>query len=370
MTEQPARNVVVFCVDAPYLLPCAFMVDQLAADPSGGVYDVVVVQRDIDDATAEAFRTRAKRPVWTIAFRGERVGEPHDPQARHVSRATYLRLYLDDLLPAQYERILYLDTDMYFERHETARLFEIDLQDAVVAAAVDVALLMEMVCPDLLPEFPRAWRGPEGIRRSRAGLGLAGDEPYCNSGAMLIDRAGWRAAGLCQRALAFLEASPERCLFADQSALNMVLAGHSVELSPRYNFQPAHAYARLGALFEPVIRHFCGPQKPWNSHLWPAEISSAYQEWLRSSEWPGPFPAMAAPQPEANDRASKKRARRFSIADLRRRLGGHHAESTASRQIGHRAFAAALLGGIGYPEFIDFDEKARRAFRDASPFAT
>jgi lipopolysaccharide biosynthesis glycosyltransferase len=270
-------------------------------------------------------------------------------------------------VPPQYERILYLDTDMYLERHDIARLFEIDLGGAVLAAVEDATLLMEMVRPDLLPDIPRKWRGPEGVRRYRAGLGLEDGVPYFNSGTMLIDRRAWSALGVRQRTLDFLEAEPERCFLADQSALNAVVAGRWVELSPRYNFQPIVAQAGLGPLFAPVIRHFCGPQKPWNSDAWPDDITGAYRTWLASSDWPGPYPPLTGPLPWADYKPPpKKRPRRSLLARLRRRFERRRGdEGAASPPRGQRAFAAALLAGFGEPAFVDFDEGARQAFRDA-----
>jgi hypothetical protein len=141
------------------------------------------------------------------------------------------------------------------------------------------------------------------------------------------------------------------------------VAGRWLELSPRYNFQPILGQAGLAPLFAPAILHFCGPQKPWNSDVWPAEISGAYRSWLAASDWPGPYPGIAGPLPWADYKAPpKKHARRSWLARLRRRFGD---ETPGPKRRAQAAFAAALLAGIGEPAFVDYDEGARQAYRDA-----
>jgi lipopolysaccharide biosynthesis glycosyltransferase len=364
-TDIPVRNAVVFCVDSAYLLPCAFMIDQLAADPSTGRYDVVLIHHGVSEAILSELRRRARRPVQTIAFSPEILARFGRPQVGYLSSAVYLRLYLDRLLPAHYERILYLDADMYFERYEVLRLFEMDLGGAALAAVDDALLRMELLRPDLLPDSPpRAWRGPEGVRAYRTGLGLGEDAAYFNSGLLLIDRPRWSALDMDGRALAFIEKHPDRCLLADQSALNAVAAGHWVELSPRYNFQTMQSQAGLGTLLHPAIRHFTGPHKPWNAAHSDAGLTEAYRNWLASSGWSEgftPVPGQAAP-PGGEPR---RKARRPSwVGRLRRRLRGETADGgTSTRQV-QRIFAAALLAGMRDAPFVDFDAAARRDFLD------
>lgn len=357
---EPIRNVVVFCIDASYLLPCAFMIDQLAADPATRSYDVLVIHQGIEAAKIEELVRRAKRPVGTIAFDRHLIARIDRPWAPYLSEAVYLRLCLDTLLPPQYRRILYVDADMYFERHEIARLFALDLGGAPLAAVDDALLRMELLRPELLPdEPPRPFRGPDGVRAYRRGLGLADDAPYFNSGLMLIDRPRWNALEIDRRAVEFLRAHPERCPLADQSALNAVAAGQWVELSPRYNFQTMQSQVGLDSVLRPVVRHFVGPHKPWNSRHWPAAVTAAYRAWFAASGRSGSFVAQdATPRPVGRHRGSW--VRRLG-ARLRRSAPGGAADDRAAFR---RTFAGALLAGMRDAPFVDLDAAARAAILD------
>ncbi len=142
------------------------------------------------------------------------------------SRAVFRRLFLDDILPAHFERIVTVDSDMLIVRPGLKRLESFDLGDKPLAAAYDMIFLMDFKGDALARQF----------QRSRRALGLALDTPYFNAGLMTIDRAAWRAEKLTERVTKALRDEPERYPFMEQDALNAALKGNFMALSPRFNF--------------------------------------------------------------------------------------------------------------------------------------
>jgi lipopolysaccharide biosynthesis glycosyltransferase len=59
------------------------------------------------------------------------------------SRAVFRRLFLDDLLPAHFERIVSVDSDMLIPRPGLSRLSGFDLAGRPLAAAYDMIFLMD-----------------------------------------------------------------------------------------------------------------------------------------------------------------------------------------------------------------------------------
>ena len=53
------------------------------------------------------------------------------------------------------------------------------------------------------------------------------------------------------------------CLFHDQSALNAVCRGRRKVMSPRYNYTTPFALAAGVQVYDPVVMHFTGSDKPW-----------------------------------------------------------------------------------------------------------
>ncbi len=194
------------------------------------------------------------------------------------SRAVFRRLFLDDILPAHFERIVTVDSDMLIVRPGLKRLESFDLGDRPLAAAYDMIFLMDFKGDALARQF----------QRSRRSLGLALDTPYCNAELMAIDRARWRAERLTERVTKALRDEPERYPFMEQDALNAALKGGFAPLSPRFNFMGDFFLLDLERRFEPIVLHFVNAPKPWELGSWRGEAQFAenYRAWFASSPWP------------------------------------------------------------------------------------
>ena len=200
------------------------------------------------------------------------------PKGR-FSRAVFRRLFLDEILPARFERIVTVDSDMLVVRPGLSRLASFDLGGLPLAAAYDMIFLMDNKGDDALVRQ---------FKRSRLGLGLALETPYFNAGLMAIDRAVWRAEELTERVVEALHDDPKRFPFMEQDALNATLRGRFARLSPRYNFMGDFFLLDLERRIEPIVLHFVNSPKPWRLTEWRGEarFAKAYQEWFASSPWP------------------------------------------------------------------------------------
>jgi lipopolysaccharide biosynthesis glycosyltransferase len=194
------------------------------------------------------------------------------------SRAVFRRLFLDDILPAHFERIVTVDSDMLIVRPGLKRLESFYLGDKPLAAAYDMIFLMDFKGDALARQF----------QRSRRSLGLALDTPYFNAGLMAIDRAAWRAQRLTERVTQALRDEPERYPFMEQDALNAALNGNFAPLSPRFNFMGDFFLLDLERRLEPIVLHFVNAPKPWELGAWRGEARFAenYRAWFASSPWP------------------------------------------------------------------------------------
>jgi lipopolysaccharide biosynthesis glycosyltransferase len=194
------------------------------------------------------------------------------------SRAVFRRLFLDEILPAHFERIVTVDSDMLIVRPGLERLENLDLGGRPFAAAYDMIFLMDLKGDALARQF----------QRSRRALGLALDTPYFNAGLMTIDRAIWRAERLTDRVVKALRDEPKRYPFMEQDALNAALKGNFAPLSPRFNFMGDFFLLDLERWLEPIVLHFVNAPKPWELSSWRGEARFAedYRAWFAASPWP------------------------------------------------------------------------------------
>lgn len=171
-----------------------------------------------------------------------------------ISEVMWYRLLLPDLLGDR-RRVVYLDCDTLV-LDDLTPLWELDLGGRALAAVSNVF--------------------PSDLRGHPARLGLAGGA-YFNSGMLVMELESWRRNGHGVAVARLAREQPERLLFPDQDALNIVLADSWLSLLPRWNAQNSvfyFAWARdtfgadavREARLAPAILHFEGPAqaKPWH----------------------------------------------------------------------------------------------------------
>jgi lipopolysaccharide biosynthesis glycosyltransferase len=191
---------------------------------------------------------------------------PADLDNLHVdtwaSLAVYYRLLAPRLLPADVNKILYLDSDIII-RKPLAALWNLDLAGKALAAVANYE---------------------DDARRA---LGLPEDARYFNSGVLLINLKFWRERDVAANAIAYVRANPHKVQYWDQDALNATLINQWIELSPYWNSQcEAHGTRDVGSqkLNGPAIVHFCTPDKPWqwsNNH----PFKSEYRKYRLKTPW-------------------------------------------------------------------------------------
>lgn len=268
----------VYATDRGFLAVTCFSIASLAANASAPV-TITVLSAGLSDSDVEAARAWLGARGVTVSF----VAVPADafeglPRPKALPLSTYGRLVMDRLLPADLERVLYVDGDTLVDI-DVAPLATLDLKGKTVGAVLDIG---------------RVLVGRREEARARLGLGADGD--YFNAGVMLIDWTRWRAEQVGGRCLEALAATPQRFTQADQCALNMVLAGRWTALPWQWNLQPAAMQYDDRAR---AIRHFLGGRKPWRGDALrhPMRYVRRYAELFAGSPWAGSVPAPRLPYP-------------------------------------------------------------------------
>jgi lipopolysaccharide biosynthesis glycosyltransferase len=124
-------------------------------------------------------------------------------------------------------------------------------------------------------------------------LGFPIERPYFNAGIMVIDISRWKNEKIADRTIEFLQSNPEKLTYAEQCALNYVIAGDFAHLPPKWNLtrspweikadqQILHiAFEEMDAARKnPSLIHFVGPSKPWhfaNKNPWKKDYCAIRQ---------------------------------------------------------------------------------------------
>ena len=261
------RGAIVLFSDAKRFPAAAFVASRAAALKNRSGIDVILFTND-PPTVASAQRTRWPFTVALLTL------------PRHVWLAPhYYRLFIPPLLRQRYKRLLYLDDDVYLEDRRAFALFGIDMAGHAVGAVRDIGIAFS----------------PDAVERQRA-VRTAGHK-YLNSGVLLIDCAKYVERGVTDR-LRFLTPQTSAGLaYYDQTALNMILDGDWLEMSPAFNSLAAALDSELSRAFKPSIVHFAGPRKPWLTPNRHPTASADMAAFFRASPWPRFFSTAALGPP-------------------------------------------------------------------------
>ena len=252
LTHEPGTLDIVCVTDANYVPHFAALLKSIERNKGPERIRVHAIL----DGVAEPLLRKVAAAVPGLALIGYHVNDHQAltlPPLLQISRATYLRLIIDELIDPGYKRLLYLDIDMIV----TGSLWELwssDLQERACAAVSD---------PGIQPK-DFAMR-----------FGLSGDGAYLNAGTLLFDMDRARDLSIFAAALDHLLTDAGRFELADQDALNLVLWRRWTELDPRWNFQRKFLYADFA--YDPQDRdpeklprviHFTESAKPWQAQEW------------------------------------------------------------------------------------------------------
>ena len=242
--SRPAssRKAVVFCCGMNYLPFAAIAAEQIATAHPDRDFDICIAS----DAALQLPDTLRPLGLRTVEiptadeFNGLRLDARQTP-------AAYLRLALPEALSEDYDRLLYLDSDICYLHGDVSRLLDLDLKGKAVAAVRDS---IQWRTPDHPPEQFRRFGWPAA--------------PYFNSGLLLIDTRLFRDADLEARCIAFGRRKRDRLVGHDQTLLNCALRGEWSEFAPHWNWQVTWASQHFSPREDAAMLHFIGPRKPWS----------------------------------------------------------------------------------------------------------
>ena len=254
-------NILV-TLDSNYIYPLCVMLHSLAQTNPNGQFDIYVAYSSLTDEDFENMEkalggidaTIHKILVDNSIFSGA-------PVLDRLSKETYYRLLIGDILPADVHRILYLDPDLVVNRDITD-FYNLDLQGKTLAG-----------CMHMFGFFDKF-----NLFRLRVKF----KNRYINAGVLLIDLDKWRETVTVPQILDYISANIKRLWLADQDVINYIFCSSILHIDERlYNLdeKTLHKYTSKYAVVKRTKRmhidsldwvrkntyiiHFNGKHKPW-----------------------------------------------------------------------------------------------------------
>jgi lipopolysaccharide biosynthesis glycosyltransferase len=242
----------VFALDSNIVQHLAVTLLSLFEAHSNTDIEVFFMLIDVPDSDVRQIDTLCRQFSRVKAhFKPFSIADTHRfPISGHVSIATYARVFLTDVLPAEWSRVIYLDCDLIVRR-SFAAIWDCNMENVAIAGV------------------------PEPGKSRHAELGIPEGTPYLNAGVLLINLTYWREHDVKGQLLSYIWTYPEKLKFHDQDALNACLNKNVLQLP--YCWNVTHIfylgpYQSLGGIMgsqllklqrDPAVVHFTGPTKPW-----------------------------------------------------------------------------------------------------------
>lgn len=246
---------IVCNIDSSYVEHCGVMLSSLLLHNPGRDFQVHILHMGLTPADRSRLsRLAGKHPV-TFSFyeipAALLAGFPIK-QSDHLSLASYLRIFMPELLPAGIDKVLYLDCDLIVT-DSIAGLWETDMTGLAVAG-VEERPPFDVESPDRLG-YPR-------------------QNSYFNAGVMLVNLKHLREMDFTNLSKQYIAGNFDKIVHHDQDVINALLNGRKKLISIRWNLmdfflltepdiQQRRSEDLNRSVQHPAIIHFTGSRKPW-----------------------------------------------------------------------------------------------------------
>ncbi len=263
------RHAIYLCCDARFLPYALFLIDQIATRNPARDFDLVLMS----STALPAHPLLEAHDVRVVQIDLDQLDVKLPVNAR-ISLASYLRIFGPGIFAADYDRMLYLDADVFYQRGDLSQLLRRDMKGYAIAAVRD------------MPQMRKPMRVPGEFKV----MGLP-HAKYFNAGIMLIDVPQWRADRIEERALELAARVGDKLEYHDQSALNGTVQGKWLEMNPVWNFVYSHQSMFFSGMFDVCFYHFVGRRKPFMGSYggFPLRFTEPYRRFM-TEHWPEELP--------------------------------------------------------------------------------
>lgn len=263
-------NILV-SLDSNYVYPICVMFRSLVKSTPDERFDIYVA---FSSLTEEDFVLMGKAlagsdfEIHRIKVSDEIFADA--PVLDRLSKETYYRLLIGDILPNDVHKILYIDPDTAINK-DLSEFYNTDISDYVLAAAPHLTGIIE--------------------KGNLLRLGMKRTSRYINAGVLLINLDKWREAVTLQQILGFISENIKKLLLADQDVVNVLFENNALYVDERICNLDEKVFKRYSAKSagkkqidldwvrkNTVIIHFNGKHKPWREKNYAGKLGEFFEK--------------------------------------------------------------------------------------------
>lgn len=275
-TKTNIKSCICYVVDDNYLFPTLVSASQVRQHFKSELSDIIIVCLAEPSGKTETAEEIAGSLGLTLLVRPLSVIDNMHPM--------YGRLFIHSLIPASYERVVYIDGDTQIVA-SLEPLIKVDIPTGKFLAVRDPS--------GMFARSSDAWMRATQADRDRAGIARSYDD-YFNTGVLVFNRADWEK--LSELTLEAIQRKEGGFKFGDQDPMNAAVGDRCIFIPNTWNFPGFFIGTPCETVASPIIYHFMSNPRPWiHSGLpWGPEWSRPYQSFIQR------YPASASLAPKAS----------------------------------------------------------------------
>ena len=250
---------ISFSIDNNYVPYCLITICSICENNKNEEINFFILNRDISNNNKQLINDFVSKYNCNVTFLEIKIDLintfPINTQYqtnKYISIETYFRLFLTELLPAEIEKIIYLDSDIIV-CNSLKELWDTDISNVALAAVKDNEYYS-------VADYNRLRYEPK--------------YGYFNAGVLLINLKYWREHQSYNKFMNYIRDNPERLKKHDQDVLNFIFYNEKKWLPLRYNLlvgfvckELPFPYLEWDDIYEaqknPCIIHYSDKIKPW-----------------------------------------------------------------------------------------------------------
>jgi len=270
------KSCVCYVVDDNYLFPTLVSAAQVRQHSERNKADVIIIcLAEPSEKTKIASEVAGSLGILLWVKSLSEIDNMHP---------MYGRLFLNRLLPKEYERTVYIDGDTQVVGSLTP-LIDAPVPDGKFLAVRDPASLFARISSE--------WKRATCSDRKAAGLSGNLDD-YFNTGLLVFDLSSWEI--LSAKTKEAISAKEGGYKFGDQDPMNVAIGRQCLFLSNTWNFPGFLINTQAENRTRPIVYHFMSNPRPWthSGMPWGRKWSKPYRDFLNR------FPQLQTLAPRAS----------------------------------------------------------------------
>lgn len=204
------------CTDDNYAMPCGVCITSIFESNKSNSICIHLICENLSKMTVTKIESLVKKYNQQIKFYHiDSSVFDHLPISNRYKKSIYFRLLFPTLLSNDITSLLYLDCDI------------IVLKDLSQLASTPLSYY---ACGVVEDQFSDDIRNKNRINKY---------DDLFNTGVLLMNLEVWRKENITSKCIQFMTDNPDKCLYPDQDALNVVLNNNVLWLDSIYNYQEA-----------------------------------------------------------------------------------------------------------------------------------